>query len=63
MSDETRKASRIPGITTYKAPGESLVKIDQGNVANSQLFLPATDDPSSYDEWGNLFNTLTPFYS
>ena len=59
MSDETRKASRIPGITTYKAPGESLVKIDQGNVANSQLFLPATDDPSTYDEWGNLFNTLT----
>ena len=59
MSDETRKASRIPGITTYKAPGESLVKIDQGNVANSQLFLPATDDPYNYDEWGNLFNTLT----
>lgn len=59
MADETRKASRIPVITKYKVPGESVVKIDQGDVANSQLFLPATDDPSTYDEWGNLFNTLT----
>ena len=59
MADENRKASRIPGISKYKAPGESLVKINQGDVANSQLFLPDVDDPSTYDEWGKLFNTLT----
>ena len=59
MADENRKASRITGISKYKAPGESLVKINQGDVANSQLFLPDVDDPSTYDEWGKLFNTLT----
>ena len=47
MADENRKASRIPGISKYKAPGESLVKINQGDVANSQLFLPDVDDPST----------------
>lgn len=45
MSDETRKASRDSSVLQRTAPGESIVKIDQGNVANSQLFLPSNRRP------------------
>lgn len=59
MADENRKASRIAAIKNYKAPGTSLIKINQQNVPNSILTLPDVDDPSTFDRWGELFNTLT----
>lgn len=59
MADENRKADRIELIKKYKEPGTSAVKINQADVPNSSLFLPNVDDPSTYDKWGELFNTFT----
>ena len=53
------KVTQIAALEKYKAPGESVVKVDDLLVPNSVLSLPATDDPATYDNWGELFNTLT----